>query len=96
MDDLELSNLCAYPSPIPSRYYDRSQSLETIAILHAVFNGFGTAYYYISRALTRLDQLGSRDLHVTSGLNVGVLILLPPYSWRLIRHLQRERSAPQA
>lgn len=76
-------------------YYDRTQSLWTSVILHAVFNGFGTAYYYTSGVMTRPDQLVTGDIGVTIGVNVGVLILLLPYSWLLSRRIQQERTAMQ-
>lgn len=67
----------------------------TNVILHAAFNGFGTAHNDTRGAPTRPDALVSGDLFVAIGVNVGVLILLLPCSWRRIRHLQRERSALQ-
>lgn len=77
-------------------YYDRTQSLWTSVILHAVFNGFGTAYYYTSGVMTRPDQLVIGNMQVTLGVNVGVLILLLPFSWLLFQRIQKERSATQA
>lgn len=74
-------------------YYDRTQSLWAAVILHAIFNGFGTAYYYTSGAMTRPDQLVTGDMGVTLGINVGVLILLLPYSWLLFRRTRKERLA---
>ncbi len=74
-------------------YYDRTQSLWTTVILHAVFNGFGTAYYYTSGLMTRPDQLVAGDMRVTLGVNVGVLTLLLPYSWLLFRRIRKEQSA---
>ncbi len=76
-------------------YYDRTQSLWTSVILHAVFNGFGTAYYYTSGVMTRPDQLVTGDMGVTIGVNVGVLILLLPFSWLLFYRIQQERIATQ-
>lgn len=76
-------------------YYDRTQSLGTSVILHAIFNGFGTAYYYTSGLMTRPDQLVTGEMGVTIGVNVGVLILLLPYSWLLFQRIQQERSAAQ-
>ncbi len=76
-------------------YYDRTQSLWTSVILHAVFNGFGTAYYYTSGVMTRPDQLVTGDIRVTIGVNVGVLILLSPFSWLLFHRIKRERIATQ-
>lgn len=76
-------------------YYDRTQSLWISVILHAVFNGFGTAYYYTSGVMTRPDQLVTGDIGVTIGVNVGVLILLLPFSWLLFHRIQRERIATQ-
>ncbi len=72
-------------------YYDRTQSLWTTVVLHAIFNGFGTAYYYTSGAMTRPDQLVTGDMEVTLGINVGVLILLLPYAWLLFRRIRKER-----
>ncbi len=76
-------------------YYDRTQSLWTSVMLHAVFNGFGTAYYYTSGVMTRPDQLVTGDIRVTIGVNVGVLILLLPFSWLLFHRVQQERVATQ-
>ncbi len=76
-------------------YYDRSQSLWTSVILHAIFNGFGTAYYYTSGAMTRPDQMVIGDMQVAMGVNVGVLLLLLPFSWLLFRRIQKERSVTQ-
>lgn len=73
-------------------YYDRSQSLWTSVILHAIFNGFGTAYYYTSGAMTRPDQMVVGDMQVAVGVNLGVLLLLLPFSWLLFRRIQKERS----
>ncbi|MCL6613917.1 MAG: CPBP family intramembrane metalloprotease [Firmicutes bacterium] len=77
-------------------YYDRTQSLWTSVILHAIFNGFGTAYYYTSGVMTRPDQLVIGDMRVTLWVNAGVLILLLPFSWLLFQRIQKERSATQA
>lgn len=76
-------------------YYDRTQSLWTSVILHAIFNGFGTAYYYTSGIMTRPDQMVTGDIGVTIGVNVGVLILLLPFSWLLFQRIQQERFATQ-
>lgn len=61
-------------------YYDRTGSLWTSVVLHAIFNGFGTAYYFTSGTMTRPDQLVVGDIQVTIGVNAGTLILLLPYS----------------
>lgn len=74
-------------------YYDRTGSLWTAVALHAIFNGFGTAYYYTSGAMTRPDQLVVGDMTVTLGVNLGVLILLMPYSWLLFRSIRKEQPA---
>lgn len=76
-------------------YYDRTQSLWASVILHAIFNGFGTAYYYTSGRMTRPDQLVMGDVQVALGVNVGVLSLLSPFSWLLFQRIQQERSAIQ-
>lgn len=72
-------------------YYDRTQSLWTSVILHAIFNGFGTAYYYTSGLMTRPDQLVTGDMRVAMGVNAGVLILLLPYSWLLFQRIRQEQ-----
>jgi len=64
-------------------------------ILHAIFNGFGTTYYYTSGAMTRPDQLVTGDMRVTLFVNAGVLILLLPFSRLLFQRIRKERSAPQ-
>ena len=74
-------------------YYDRTQSLWTSVILHAVYNGFGTAYFYTVGAMTRPDQLVTGDIGVTLWVNAGVFVLLLPYSWLLFRRLRKERLA---
>lgn len=75
-----------------SYYYDRTQSLWISVILHAIFNGYGTAYYYTSGAMTRPDQLVVGDMQVALGVNLGTWLLLLPYSWLLIRRIKKERS----
>jgi len=74
-------------------YYDRTGSLWTSVVLHAIFNGFGTAYYFTSGIMTRPDQLAMGDIQVTMGVNAGTLILLLPYSWLLFRRIRQEQSA---
>jgi hypothetical protein len=46
--------------------------------------------------MTRPDQLVIGDMQVTFGVNVGVLLLLLPFSWLLFRRIQKERHATQA
>jgi membrane protease YdiL (CAAX protease family) len=73
-------------------YYDRTRSLWTSVTLHAIFNGFGTAYFYTSGAMTRPDQLMVGDLGVTLWVNAAVLVLLLPYSWLLFQRVRQERA----
>ena len=73
-------------------YYERTQSLWVCVLLHAMFNGFGTAYYYTSGAMTRPDRLVMGDMGVTLWVNAGVLLLLSPYAWLLWRRVRRERA----
>ena len=88
-------------------FYEKSTTLIVPVILHAVFNGFGTAQYLTTRiqgslgemtqeqilALSRPDLMTRGEVLVTLGVNLATFVLLLPFSVLLQREISRAMEA---